>query len=217
MDQSPGAAASAGSSSAVGGRLSLLLEHFGAILMALTDFVLFQAVATLLTVAIYFTIPALDASIRPGGADWRWIDIFRIVSPTFTVSGGAVTVLTSYFFARKSQESDRLRQEEARLRREAEQQRHEAERERHEAERERHEAERERLEAEHERQEEARLRQDAEREHQEAEQRRQEEARLRQEAEARVQTLEAQLEQATAAPRRRNRRRLRNGPSRRER
>lgn len=210
MDQSPGAAASAGSSSAVGGRLSLLLEHFGAILMALTDFVLFQAVATLLTVAIYFTIPALDASIRPGGADWRWIDIFRIVSPTFTVSGGAVTVLTSYFFARKSQESDRLRQEEARLRREAEQQRHEAERERHEA-------ERERLEAEHERQEEARLRQDAEREHQEAEQRRQEEARLRQEAEARVQTLEAQLEQATAAPRRRNRRRLRNGPSRRER
>ena len=188
----------------------MLLEHFGAILMALTDFVLFQAVATLLTVAIYFTIPALDASIRPGGADWRWIDIFRIVSPTFTVSGGAVTVLTSYFFARKSQESDRLRQEEARLRREAEQQRQEAERERHEA-------ERERLEAEHERQEEARLRQDAEREHQEAEQRRQEEARLRQEAEARVQTLEAQLEQATAAPRRRNRRRLRNGPSRRER
>jgi len=165
MDQSPGAATSAGSPSAGGGRLSLLLEHFGAILMALTDFVLFQAVATLLTVAIYFTIPALDASIRPGGADWRWIDIFRIVSPTFTVSGGAVTVLTSYFFARKSQESDRLRQEEARLRREAER-------------------------------------------------KSQEEARLRQEAEARVQTLEAQLERATAPRHRRHRRRLRNGPSR---
>lgn len=158
MDQSPGAAASAGSSSAGGGRISLLLEHFGAILMALTDFVLFQAFATLLTVAIYFTIPALDASIRPGGADWRWIDIFRIVSPTFTVSGGAVTVLTSYFFARKSQE-------------------------------------------------EAKLRQEAERE-------RQEEAHRRQQAEAQVQTLKAQLEQATAPRRRRHhRRRLRNGAS----
>lgn len=50
-----------------------------------------------------------------------------IVSPTFTVSGGAITVLTSYFFARKSQEEARLRQEaeqqrqeEARLRQEAE-------------------------------------------------------------------------------------------------
>ena len=88
--------------------------------MALADFVLFQTVATLLCVAIYFTIPALDASIRRDGANWRWIDIFRIVSPTFTVSGGAVTVLTSYFFARKSQEEARLRQEEARLRQEAE-------------------------------------------------------------------------------------------------
>lgn len=142
----------------------MLLEHVGAILLALADFVLFQTVATLLCVAIYFTIPALDASIWQDGAEWRWIDIFRIVSPTFTVSGGAVTVLTSYFFARKSQEEARLRQEEARLRQAAEQQR-------------------------------------------------QEEARLRQEAETQVQTLKAQLEQATA-PRRRNRRRLRNGASR---
>lgn len=151
--------------------MRLFLEHFGAILMALTDFVLFQAVATLLTVAIYFTIPALDASIRQGGADWRWIDIFRIVSPTFTVSGGAVTVLTSYFFARKSQEEAKLRQE-----------------------------------AEQQRQEEARLRREAERE-------RQEEAQARQEAEAQVETLKAQLEQATAPRHRRHRRRLRNGPS----
>ena len=150
------------------GRASLLLEHFGAILMALTDFVLFQAVAVLLCVAIYFTIPALDASIRQGGDDWRWIDIFRIVSPTFTVSGGAVTVLTSYFFARKSQEEAKLRQE--------------------------------------------------------AERQRQEEARLRQVAELRATTAEAQLEaiktqmgQEPTPPGRRNRRRLRNGPSRRER
>jgi hypothetical protein len=58
---------------------------------------------------------------------------------------------------------------------------------------------------------------------QEADSLRQEEARLRQEAEnargdaeVQVQILKAQLEQATT-PRRRNRRRLRNGPSRRER
>ena len=154
MDQSPRAVASASSSSTGDGRASLLLEHIGAILLALADFVLFQTVATLLCVAIYFTIPALDASIRQDGADWRWIDIFRIVSPTFTVSGGAVTVLTSYFFARKSQEEAKLRQEA--------------------------------------------------------------EARAAT-AEAQVQTLKSQLEQATAPPRRRNRRRLRNGPSQRER
>lgn len=120
MVETPAASRDAVPSPAGGSRLSLLLEHFGAILMALTDFVLFQVFATLLCVAIYFTIPALDASIQQDGADWRWIDIFRIVSPTFTVSGGAVTVLTSYFFARKSQEEARLRQEEARLRQEAE-------------------------------------------------------------------------------------------------
>ena len=76
-------------------------------------------------------------------------------------------MLTSYFFARKSQESDRLRQEEARLR--------------------------------------------------------QEEAKLRQEAETRAATAEAQLETLKSqmgqpvTSRRRNRRRLRNGPSQRER
>ena len=70
-------------------------------------------------------------------------------------------MLTSYFFARKSQEEAKLRQEEARLRQEAEVRASTAEKE--------------------------------------------------------VQTLKSQLEQATAPPRRRNRRRLRNGPSQRER
>ncbi len=120
MDATPVASRDAVPPPTGGGSRSLLLEHVSAILMALADFVLFQTVATLLCAAIYFTIPALDASIRQDGAEWRWIDIFRIVSPTFTVSGGAVTVLTSYFFARKSQEESRLRQEEAKLRQEAE-------------------------------------------------------------------------------------------------
>lgn len=212
MAENPAASRDAVPSPTGGGRALLLLEHVGAILMALADFVLFQTVATLLCVAIYFTIPALDASIRQDGADWRWIDIFRIVSPTFTVSGGAVTVLTSYFFARKSQESERLRQEEARLRQEAERREQETEQQRQEEARLRQEAERERQETEQQRQEEARLRQEAERERQEAEQQREEEAHLRQDAEAQVQTLKAQLEQATATPRR-HRRRLRNGAS----
>ena len=191
MEETPGASRDSSPSATGSGSKSLLLEHVAAILLALTDFVLFQAVATLLCVAIYFTIPALDASIRQGGADWRWIDIFRIVSPTFTVSGGAVTVLTSYFFARKSQEEARLRQE---------------------AEQQRQEETRRRQEAEQQSQEEARRRQEAEQQSRESEQQRLEEARRRQEAEAQVQTLIAQLEQATT-PRRRNRRRLRNGAS----
>ena len=198
MEETPGASRDSGPSATGSGSKSLLLEHVAAILLALTDFVLFQAVATLLCVAIYFTIPALDASIRQGGADWRWIDIFRIVSPTFTVSGGAVTVLTSYFFARKSQE-------EARLRQEAEQQRQEETRRRQEAEQQSQEEARRRQEAEQQSRE-------AEQQSWEAEQQRPEEARRRQEAEAQVQTLIAQLEQATT-PRRRNRRRLRNGAS----
>ena len=159
MNESRDALRDTHASSTARGSTSLLLEHFGAILMALTDFVLFQTVATLSSVAIYFTIPALDASINSSGADWRWIDIFKIVSPTFTISGGAVTVLTSYFFARKSQEADRLRQE----------------------------AERERQDAE--------LRAAT--------------------AEAQLEAIKTQAQQPTAP--RRNRRRLRNGPSRRER
>ena len=127
MNESRDALRDTHASSTARGSTSLLLEHIGAILMALTDFVLFQTVATLLSVAIYFTIPALDASIGNGDADWNWIDIFRIVSPTFTVSGGAVTVLTSYFFARKSQEADRLRQEAERERQEESRLRQEAE------------------------------------------------------------------------------------------
>ena len=205
MEETPGASRDSGHSATGSGSKSLLLEHVVAILLALTDFVLFQTVATLLCVAIYFTIPALDASIGPGGADWRWIDIFRIVSPTFTVSGGAVTVLTSYFFARKSQE-------EARLRQEAEQQRQEETRRRQQAEQQSQEAEQRSQEAEQQRQQAEQQSQEAEQRSQEAEQQRQEEARLRQEAEAEVQTLKAQLEQATT-PRRRHRRRLRNGAS----
>lgn len=140
------------------------LIHFATALMAVVDFAVFHAVAVGLTIAIYFGIPQLDDAIGRGAAEWSWLGIFKIVGPTVTVPGGAVTVLSAYFYARRIQE-------------------------------------------------EARLRQEAEQQQQEAERQRQEEAQARQQAEAQVATLKAQLEQATAPRRRRNRRRLRNGAS----
>ncbi len=165
------------------------MRHLGASLIATADFVLFQATAVGLTIAVYFAIPLLDSSISQNSVNWNWIKIFQIISPTITVSGGAITVLTSYFFAKRAQEAERQQQE---------------------AEQQRQEEARLRSEAEHQQQEEARLRQEEARLRSEAEQQRQEEARLRQLAEAEVQNLKAQLERATT-PRRRHRRPLRNG------
>ena len=102
---------------------------------------LFQATAVGLTIAVYFAVPLLDSSISQNSVNWNWIRIFQIISPTITVSGGAVTVLTSYFFAKRDQEAERQQQE---------------------AEQQRQEEARLRSEAEHRQQEEARLRQVAE-------------------------------------------------------
>jgi hypothetical protein len=113
----------------------------GASLIATADFVLFQATAVGLTIAVYFAIPLLDSSISQNSVNWNWIKIFQIISPTITVSGGAITVLTSYFFAKRAQEAERQQQE---------------------AEQQRQEEARLRSEAEHRQQEEARLRQVAE-------------------------------------------------------
>ena len=169
----------------------LLLRHLGASLIAVVDFVLFQATAIGLTIAVYFAIPLLDSSINQNSVNWNWIKIFQIISPTITVSGGAVTVLTSYFFAKRAQEAERQQQE---------------------AEQRRQEEARLRSEAERQQQEEARLRQEEARLRSEAERQQQEEARLRQVAEAEVQDLKAQLERATTS-RRRHRRPLQNGIS----
>ena len=146
----------------VRGHRPLPVVHFAAALLAVVDFILFHLVAVGLVIAIYFGVPLLDDAISRDATNWNWLGIFKIVGPTVTVPGGAVTVLSTYFYARRTQEAERREQE-----------------------------------AERQRQEEAQARQEAERKSQE-------EARLRQEAEARIQTLEAQLEQATA-PRRRRR------------
>ena len=55
----------------------------------------------------------LDDSIVRGGPSWTWIRILRIVSPTITLPGGIVTVLSSYYFARRAQEETRRADAEA--------------------------------------------------------------------------------------------------------
>ena len=103
------------------------LIHFATALMAVVDFILFHAVAVGLTIAIYFGVPLLDDAIGRSAASWNWLGIFKIVGPTVTVPGGAVTVLSAYFYARRLQEmekekeeTEQQRQEEARLRQDAE-------------------------------------------------------------------------------------------------
>ena len=91
----------------------LLLAHFAIALLFVLDFILFQAAATATTVAIYSIIPMLDDSIVRGGPSWTWIRIFQIVSPTITLPGGIVTVLSSYYFARRAQEETRRAEAEA--------------------------------------------------------------------------------------------------------
>ena len=91
----------------------LLLAHFAIALLFVLDFILFQAAATATTVAIYTIIPMLDDSIVRGGPSWTWIRIFQIVSPTITLPGGIVTVLSSYYFARRAQEETRRADAEA--------------------------------------------------------------------------------------------------------
>ena len=93
------------------GRGSMFMVHFAAALLAVVDFILFHVAAVALTLAIYFTIPILDDAISRGSPDWRWLGIFQIVSPTVTISGGAVTVLSTYFYARRIQEMEKKNQE----------------------------------------------------------------------------------------------------------
>ena len=136
-----------------GGYRPLLLIHFAATVMAVVDFMVFHVAAVGLAIAIYYGVPLVDDAISRNNGDWGWLGIFKIVSPTVTLPGGAVTVLSTYFYARRIQEMEKEKQAA--------------------------------------------------------------EARAAT-AEAQVETLKSQLEQATSS-RRRNRRRLRNSPSQRER
>ena len=110
------------------------LIHFATALMAVVDFILFHAVAVGLTIAIYFGVPLLDDAIGRSAASWNWLGIFKIVGPTVTVPGGAVTVLSAYFYARRIQEAEKGKEEAEKREQEAEQQRQEEARLRQEAE-----------------------------------------------------------------------------------
>ena len=113
---------------------SMPLIHFATALMAVVDFILFHAVAVGLTIAIYFGVPLLDDAIGRSAASWNWLGIFKIVGPTVTVPGGAVTVLSAYFYARRLQEMEKEKEEAERREQETEQQRQEEARRRQEAE-----------------------------------------------------------------------------------
>ena len=82
----------------------LLAVHFATVLLVVVDFIMFQAAAAGTTAAIYYAVPALDSGIVRGESSWIWIRIFQIVSPTITLPGGAATVLSSYFLARRVQQ-----------------------------------------------------------------------------------------------------------------
>ena len=72
--------------------------------------VVFHVAAVGLTLAIYFGIPLLDDSISRDSQNWNWLAILRIISPTVTLPGGAVTVLSTYFYARRMQELEKEKQ-----------------------------------------------------------------------------------------------------------
>ena len=72
--------------------------------------VVFHVAAVGLTLAIYFGIPLLDDSISRDSQNWNWLAILRIISPTITLPGGAVTVLSTYFYARRIQEMEKEKQ-----------------------------------------------------------------------------------------------------------
>ena len=143
-----------------GGYRPLLIVHFAAAVMAVVDFMVFHAAAVGLAIAIYYGVPLVDDAISRNSEDWDWLGIFKIVSPTVTLPGGAVTVLSTYFYARRIQEMEKEKQEAQEARRDAE-------------------------------------------------------ARATT-AEAQLEAMKAQMGQPVTS-RRRNRRRLRNGPSQRER
>lgn len=93
-----------------GGYRPLLIVHFAATVMAVVDFMVFHAAAVGLAIAIYYGVPLIDDAISRNNGDWDWLGIFKIVSPTVTLPGGAVTVLSTYFYARRIQEMEKEKQ-----------------------------------------------------------------------------------------------------------
>ena len=87
----------------IGGYRTLLAAHLAATALVLLEFALLQALATGITSAIYALAPALDSGAPLKFAEWE--RIFRVISPTITVSGGAGIVLSSIIYARQAQKA----------------------------------------------------------------------------------------------------------------
>ena len=95
----------------------LAVIHAVITLLIIGEFVLLQAVAAGVTTVVYLLIPTLDAAAQPSFENWR--QIFQIVGPTVTVSGGAGIVLSSIIFHWQAQK-ERQRAEAIRLEAQAE-------------------------------------------------------------------------------------------------
>ena len=179
----------------------LLAVHFATALLVVVDFVMFQAVAAGVTAAIYYTVPALDAGIMRGESSWTWIRIFQIVSPTIALPGGAATMLSSYFLARRVQQVET--QARADVQQAQDQARAEAQRAQDQARAEAQRAQDQaRAEAQRAQEAETRIQEEAQRARDES-QRAQEQARRAEAAEARAENLQAQLERSRSPRRRR--------------
>ena len=86
-----------------GGYRTLLAAHLAATALVLLEFALLQALAMGITSAIYALAPVLDSGAPLKFAEWE--RIFRVISPTITVSGGAGIVLSSIIYARQAQKA----------------------------------------------------------------------------------------------------------------
>ena len=86
-----------------GGYRTLLAAHLAATALVLLEFALLQALATGITSAIYALAPAPDSGAPLKFAEWE--RIFRVISPTITVSGGAGIMLSSIIYARQAQKA----------------------------------------------------------------------------------------------------------------
>ena len=95
----------------------LAVIHAVITLLIIGEFVLLQAVAAGVTTVVYLLIPTLDAAAQPSFENWR--QVFQIVGPTVTVSGGAGIVLSSIIFHWQAQK-ERQRAETIRLEAQAE-------------------------------------------------------------------------------------------------
>ena len=73
--------------------------------VVLVELALLQAFSVGVTTGIYYLVPLLNVGEPKGFEDWR--SIFQVASPTLTLPGGGVIVLSIYLMARRAQQAER--------------------------------------------------------------------------------------------------------------